>query len=77
MGFKTTSALNEDSWFSALIASGGPEFGDAKFALIFDDRTGELIIGGTDSSKFLGELTYFNVDIEVRILRGVPCLRLQ
>ena len=60
-----------------LIASGGLEFGDPKFALIFDNRTGELIIGGTDQSKFLGDLTYINVDIKVRILRGIPCLRLQ
>ena len=62
MGFKQASVLGEDSWFTSLITSGGLLFGDPIFALLLNNPDAELIIGGTDKSKFVGELTYYNVD---------------
>ena len=75
LGFIGNSVLNEDSWFSALVASSGPEFGDPKFALVLSESNPEFLIGGTDMSKYVGNLTYCDVNANVSILQGVPCLR--
>ena len=76
MGFGRAGVLGENSVFESLIAMGEPEFGDPVFALLLDGPDAEFIIGGTDTSKFSGDLTYHNVSSEVSILGGAPCLRL-
>ena len=53
--------------------------GEKVFGLAFA-KTGtgpEIIFGGRDTTKFVGSLTYVNLPKNpVRILQGVPCLRL-
>ena len=76
-GFAETSAYGGNSYFGNLINSGGPLNGTQVFAFYLTQSAGELIIGGRDSSKFSGNLIYFDVSTPVSILRGVTFLRLQ
>jgi cathepsin D len=53
---------------------------DPVFGFYLADSDSELIIGGRDDSRYSGELSYVDANVtvakeEVRILRGVPCLR--
>ena len=77
MGFKKTSASGADSFFTTLIALGGPTFGDPVFGLSLADPSPALIIGGRDTSKVSGDFTFFNLTSKVSILRGVPRLALR
>ena len=78
-GFKETSIAGADSYFTSLVNFGGPSNGDPVFGFrMTPSQTGaELVIGGRDTSKFSGNLTYIKLSTPpVSILRGVPCLRL-
>src|SRR6266566_623354 len=75
LGFKEISVLGADSFFGTLISQGGPTDGELVFGLLLAESDPELIVGGTDSSKSSGRLTFTNLDTQVSILRGVPCLR--
>ena len=44
--------------------------------MTFDSENPSLVLGGTDSSRFLGSLADVSVVSEVSISRGIPRLRL-
>ncbi len=74
LGFKDFSEFATDSFFETLITQS--ELVDEKpvFGLSLAESGSELVIGGTDTSKFSGELTFVKLDKPVSILRGVSCL---
>ena len=45
------------------------------FGFIFTILNPEFVIGGTDTSKFSGELSIVPLTSPVSIFQGVPCLR--
>ena len=74
LGFKQTSTFGSgvDSFFTTLVASVGPAFGEVVFGLVLAGSGPALIVGGRDASKFSGEFTFFDLTSKVSILRGVP-----
>ena len=69
MGFGT----NNQSWFGRVISSKALPEGQQVFGMSLSGSP-QLIIGGTDTTKFVGELTIVKVaEDAVRILRGFPC----
>jgi len=73
LGFEEVSAVGFDSYFGRLIKEGGIVDGGQVFGLYLAESGSELVIGGTDTSKFLGELTFVAVEKTVSTLRGIPC----
>ena len=72
-----TSAVRDDSYFASLAKSGGigSYNGLAVMGFYLADTNASLVIGGTDTSKFSGQLDYTNVETPVSTFRGVPCPR--
>ena len=64
------------SFFEDLVNQGNLNDAQAVFGLAFDDSTPELVMGGTDFTRFSGSLTVVPIDSPVSISRGVPHLRL-
>ncbi|KAF8491748.1 acid protease [Russula emetica] len=66
LGFNQTSAFGANSFFTTLINQGGLGGADAQpvFGLFLSesDSGSELVIGGTDTSKFMEDLTFINLD---------------
>jgi cathepsin D len=71
MGFKEISALNADPFFETLVDQG--QLQESVFGFYLAESDSELIIGGGDSSRYSGNITYTNVEKQVRIFRGVLC----
>ena len=71
MGFKEISPFNTAPFIETLVDQGQLE--EPVFGFYLADSCSELIIGGRDTSRYSGNLTYVNVDVKVRILRGVLC----
>ncbi len=76
LGFGQLADLTTDSFFGTLIKQGGIVDGNPVFGLSLAESGSELVIGGTDTSRLSGSLTYVNLDNPVSALRGVPCLGL-
>ena len=74
LGFPLASALRADSFFGSLANSGGFKDGVPVIGFFLNNTNPELIIGGTDTSKFSGEMKYVNVSTPVSTVRGVPCV---
>lgn len=72
MGFKEISPFQAAPFFETLVDQYQLE--EPVFGFYLADSDSELIIGGRDSSRYSGDLTYVNVDKKVRIIRDVPCL---
>lgn len=73
MGFKEISTFKAAPLFETLVEQGQLE--EPVFGFYLAESDSELIIGGRDSSRYSGNLAYVNVEKQVRILRGVLCLR--
>ena len=73
MGFKEISPFNAPTVFETLVEQDRLE--ESVFGFYLADSGSELIIGGRNDSWYSGNLTYTDVEKEVRILRGAPCLR--
>ena len=78
LGFKEASELGANSVFdtlsndpNGLILTGGLDF-----AFTFSQQGAELVFGGSDFNKFVGELHFYELATSVSTLRVVPCLRL-
>jgi cathepsin D len=70
MGFKEISPFKAAPLFETLVEQGQLE--EPVFGFYLAESDSELIIGGRDSSRYSGNLTYVNVEKQqVRILRGV------
>jgi cathepsin D len=69
MGFKEISPFKAAPFFETLVDQHRLE--EPVFGFYLADSNSELIIGGRDSSRYSGNLTYVNVKRQVRILRGV------
>jgi len=76
LGFQELSYLISDSFFGTLIKNKGIVDGQPVFGLFLAESGSELVIGGTDTSKFSGALTHVKISRKVSILLGVPCLGL-
>ena len=66
MAFKEISPFNASTVFETLVEQDRLE--EPVFGFYLADSGSELIIGGRDDSRYLGQLTYTNVKKEVRIL---------
>ncbi len=73
LGFKNFLGFIRDSFFEDLVNQGGIVDGKPVFGLSLAEPGPELVIGGTDTSKFSGELTFVDLENTVSILRGAPC----
>lgn len=76
LGLSQASVLNNsESFFGNLINQNKLQDSESLFGLVLSDDVGpELILGGTDTTKFSGELTIVNMNSLVSIiLRGRPC----
>jgi cathepsin D len=73
MGFKEISPFKAAPFFETLVDQGQLE--EPVFGFYLAELDSALMIGGRDSSRYSGDLTYVSVDKKVRILRDVPCLR--
>ena len=73
MAFKEVSPFKAASFFETLVDQGQLE--EPVFGVYLAESGSELIIGGRDSSRYSGDLTYANVTKKVRALRDIPCLR--
>jgi hypothetical protein len=71
MGFKEISPFNTSSFFETLVDEG--QLAEPVFGFYPNASNSELIIGGRNSSQYSGNLTYVNVEKQVRILRGILC----
>ena len=71
-----TSALRTNSYFASLVNSGGLSDGQPVMGFVLAGPTPQLIVGGTDTTKFMGQLNFNNVETPVSTFRGVPFLRL-
>ena len=69
MAFKEISTLNAAPFLETLVDQGQLE--EPVFGFYLAQSNSELIIGGRDSSRYSGNLTYVNVEKQVGILRGV------
>ena len=74
LGFPPASAFLSDSYFGSLVNSGGLKDEAPVIGFYLTDSNPELVIGGTDTSKFSGEIKYVNVSTPVSTVRGVPCV---
>jgi hypothetical protein len=72
LGFIEMSDFHQNSFFNG--GGPAPPNGEEVFGLFLGESGPELIIGGTDNSKFSGNLTIVDVNEVVSILRRVPCL---
>ena len=72
MGFKEINLLNAAPFFETLVDQGQLE--EPVFGFYLAESDSELIIGGRDSRRYSGNLTYVNVEEQVRMLRGVLCI---
>lgn len=72
MGFKEINLLNAAPFFETLVDQGQLE--EPIFGFYLAESDSKLIIGGRDSRRYSGNLTYVNVVKQVRMLRGVLCL---
>ena len=70
MGFKEISPFKAAPFFETLVDQYQIE--EPVFGFYLAESGSELIIGGRDSSRYSGDLTYVSVDKKVRILRDVP-----
>ena len=63
LGFKGNIRLgnNSESFFGTLINQGGLTDGEPVFGLVLAEPRPEIVFGGTDSSKFVGELNFINI----------------
>ena len=66
MGFKEISPFNAPTVFETLVEQDRLE--EPVFGFYLADSGSEVIIGGRDDSRYLGQLTYTDVKKEVRIL---------
>jgi cathepsin D len=73
MGFMQISTSGAPTFVQTLFDQG--RVVEQVFGFYLAESDSELIIGGRDSSRFSGNLTYVNVDQPVRISRGVLCSR--
>jgi hypothetical protein len=73
MGFREISTTGVAPFFETLVDQGRVE--QQIFGFYLAESGSELIIGGRDSSRFSGNLTYVNVEEQVRVLRGVLYFR--
>lgn len=71
MGFKEISVFNADPFFETLVDQG--QLQESVFGFYLAESDSELIIGGRDSSRYSGNITYVKVEKQVRILRNVLC----
>jgi len=71
MAFKEISTLRTAPFFETLVEQGQLE--EPVFGFYLAESDSELIIGGSDNSRYSGNLTYVNVVRQVRISRGVLC----
>ncbi len=71
MGFREISPFNAAPFFETLVDQN--QLKEPVFGFYLAESGSELIIGGRDSSRYSGDLTYVNLTQRVRILRGVPC----
>jgi len=69
MGFKEISPFKTAPFFETLVDQG--QLVEPVFGFYLAESDSELIIGGRNSSRYSGNLTYVNVEKQVRILRGV------
>ena len=69
MGFKEISPFKAAPFFETLVDQG--QLKEPVFGFYLAESDSELIIGGRDSSRYSGNLTYVNVEKQVRILRGI------
>jgi len=76
LGIGQNSSLGGESYLESLIRSGGISDAVPVLGLDLTPTGGELIVGGTDTSKFKGDLVFINIDKPVSRLRDIPCLRL-
>ena len=74
MGFIEMSDFHQNSFFNGGGLAPPNASGEEVYGLFLGESGPELIIGGTDSSKFSGNLTMVDVNEVVSILRRVPCL---
>ena len=65
LGFKEISPFNATPFFETLVDQGQLE--EPVFGFFLAESDSEFIIGGRDSSRFSGNLTYVNVNRTVRI----------
>jgi len=68
MGFKEASAFGSKSFFETLAGQDGFVQGQPVVGLFLDLSDPELFIGGTDTNKFTGDLTFVDIDRTVSIL---------
>ena len=66
MGFKEISQFEAAPFFETLVDQG--QLQEPVFGFYLAESNPELIIGGRDSSRYSGDLTYVNVDRKVGIL---------
>jgi aspartyl protease len=66
LGFKEISSSNATSFFETLIDQNQLE--EPVIGFYLAESGSELVIGGRDSSRYSGNLTYINVPKRVRIL---------
>ena len=76
LGLSQNSSLGGESYLESLIGSGGLSDAEAVLGLHLTPTGGDLIVGGTDTSKFKGDLVFINIDKPVSRLRDIPCPRL-
>ena len=72
MSFEEISPFKATPFFETLVDEGQLE--EQVFGFYLAESDSELIIGGRDSSRYSGNLTYVNVEQQVRILRCILCL---
>ena len=66
MGFKEISPSGAAPFFETLVDQG--RVVEQVFGFYLAESDSELIIGGRDSTRYSGNLTYVNVEEKVRIL---------
>jgi cathepsin D len=71
MGFREISPFNAAPFFETLVDQN--QLKEQVFGFYLAESGSELIIGGRNSSRYSGNLTYVNLTKRVRILRGAPC----
>jgi len=69
MGFKEISPFKAAPFFETLVDQ--KQLEEPVFGFYLAESGSELIIGGRDSSRYSGNLTYVKVEKQVRILRGI------
>jgi hypothetical protein len=65
MGYQTISAYNAPPFFQTLVAQG--DVAKAQFSFYLADNESELILGGTDPTRYKGDFTYLPVTNQVSL----------